>query len=76
MGVEVIVLSCFMNKKEEVFEFGVDYYFVISDLVIFIVLVGCFDVILNIVFVNFDVDVYLLMFCIDGIFVNVGVFVE
>lgn len=56
MGVEVMVLSCFNNKKEEVLSFGVDYYFVISDEIIFIELVGCFDFILNMILVNLNVD--------------------
>lgn len=38
--------------------------------------VGFFDLIINMVSVNIDINVYFGLFMLDGIFVNVGVFGE
>jgi alcohol dehydrogenase (NADP+) len=72
MGAEVTVLSQSMKKKGEALSFGANHYFTTSDPATFTSLVGRFDLILNTVSANLDVDAYLSMLRIDGTFVNVG----
>jgi uncharacterized zinc-type alcohol dehydrogenase-like protein len=72
MGAEVTVLSRSNNKKEEALEFGADHYFATSDPATFTELAGRFDLILNTVSANLDVDAYLSLLRIDGTLVNVG----
>lgn len=72
MGAEVTVLSRSMNKKEEAFELGADHYYATSNQATFTELAGRFDVILNTVSANLDVDAYLSLLRIDGTLVNVG----
>ncbi|MBO3764807.1 formaldehyde dehydrogenase AdhA [Bacillus subtilis] len=72
MGAEVTVLSRSMNKKEEALELGSNHYFATSDPATFTALAGRFDVILNTVSANLDVDAYLSLLRIDGTFVKVG----
>ncbi|MBL6010241.1 MULTISPECIES: NAD(P)-dependent alcohol dehydrogenase [Bacillus] len=72
LGAEVTVLSRSMNKKEEALELGADHYYATSNQATFIELAGRFDVILNTVSANLDVDAYLSMLRIDGTLVNVG----
>ncbi|MFF0653713.1 NAD(P)-dependent alcohol dehydrogenase, partial [Bacillus velezensis] len=72
LGAEVTVLSRSMNKKDEALEFGADHYFATSDPDTFTELAGRFDLILNTVSANLDVDAYLSLLRIDGTLVNVG----
>ncbi|SFJ00143.1 uncharacterized zinc-type alcohol dehydrogenase-like protein [Thermoflavimicrobium dichotomicum] len=72
MGAEVTVLSRSMNKKSEALGFGADHYFATSDPATFTALAGRFDLILNTVSANLDVDAYLSMLRVDGTLVNVG----
>ncbi|MFD1676778.1 NAD(P)-dependent alcohol dehydrogenase [Alicyclobacillus fodiniaquatilis] len=72
LGAEVTVLSQSMKKKNEAQEFGADHYFATSDTATFSQLASRFDVILNTVSANLDVDAYLSMLRIDGTLVNVG----
>ncbi|MCI2256825.1 NAD(P)-dependent alcohol dehydrogenase [Domibacillus sp. PGB-M46] len=72
MGAEVTVLSRSMNKKEEALSFGADHYFATSDPDTFTQLTGRFDLILNTVSANLDVNGYLSMLRVDGTLVNVG----
>lgn len=72
MGAEVTVLSRSMNKKEEALGFGADDYFATSDPATFTELVGRFDLILNTVSANLNVDQYLSLLRVDGTLVNVG----
>lgn len=72
LGAEVTVLSRSMNKKEEALELGADHYYATSNQATFTELAGGFDVILNTVSANLDVDAYLSMLRIDGTLVNVG----
>lgn len=72
LGAEVTVLSRSMNKKEEALELGADHYYATSNQATFIELAGRFDVILNTVSANLDVDAYLSMLRIDGTLMNVG----
>jgi uncharacterized zinc-type alcohol dehydrogenase-like protein len=72
MGAEVTVLSQSMNKKDESLELGADHYFATSDPTTFTELADRFDLILNTVSANLDVDAYLSMLRVDGTLVNVG----
>ncbi|MGG1068862.1 NAD(P)-dependent alcohol dehydrogenase [Priestia megaterium] len=72
MGAEVTVLSRSNNKKEEALSFGADHYFATSDEATFTELAGRFDLILNTVSANLNVDQYLSLLRVDGTLVNVG----
>lgn len=72
MGAEVTVLSQSMNKKSEALDFGADHYFATSEPDTFTALAGHFDLILNTVSANLNVDAYLSMLRVDGTLVNVG----
>ncbi|MCY8565582.1 NAD(P)-dependent alcohol dehydrogenase, partial [Bacillus sonorensis] len=72
MGAEVTVLSQTMNKKDEAIGFGADHYFATSDPATFTELAGQFDIILNTVSSNIDVDAYLSLLSVDGTLVNLG----
>ncbi|WP_410511233.1 NAD(P)-dependent alcohol dehydrogenase [Paenibacillus sp. BR2-3] len=72
MGAEVTVLSQSMSKKSESLEFGADHYYATSDSATFTELAGRFDLILNTVSSNLNVDAYLSMLRVDGTLVNVG----
>lgn len=72
MGAEVTVLSRSLNKQEEALRFGADHYVATSDPAVFIELAGRFDLILNTVSANLDVDAYLSLLRVDGTLVNVG----
>jgi len=72
MGAEVTVLSQSMNKKSEALELGADHYFATSDPASFTELANRFDLILNTVSANLDVDAYLSILRVDGALVNVG----
>ncbi|KJD44062.1 NAD(P)-dependent alcohol dehydrogenase [Paenibacillus terrae] len=72
MGAEVTVLSQTMNKQEESLEMGADHYYATSDPETFSKLAKQFDIILNTVSANLDVDAYLSLLRVDGTLVNVG----
>lgn len=72
MGAEVTVLSQSMNKKEEALSLGADHYFATSDPATFTELASRFDLILNTVSANLEVDAYLSLLRVDGTLVNVG----
>lgn len=61
-----------MNKKSESMELGADHYYATSGPVTFTELESHFDLILNTVSANLNVDAYLSMLRIDGTLVNVG----
>lgn len=72
IGAEVTVLSHSMSKKEESLEMGADHYYETSDPTTFTTLKKQFDLILNTVSANLDVDAYLSLLRVDGTLVNVG----
>jgi len=72
LGAEVTALSRSMNKKDEALEMGADHYFATSDPATFTELAGHFDLILNTVSANLNVDAYLSLLRVDGTLVNVG----
>ncbi|NOU92384.1 alcohol dehydrogenase catalytic domain-containing protein [Paenibacillus sp. LMG 31456] len=72
LGAEVTVLSQSLNKKDEALSLGADHYFATSDPATFSELTGRFDLILNTVSANLDVNAYLSLLRVDGTLVNVG----
>lgn len=72
LGAEVTVLSRSMDKKDEALRFGADHYYATGDAETFNTLAGRFDLILNTVSANLNVDAYLSLLRIDGTMVNVG----
>jgi uncharacterized zinc-type alcohol dehydrogenase-like protein len=72
MGAEVTVLSQSLSKQEEAYRFGADHYYATRDENTFTKLAGTFDLILNTVSANLDVNAYLSLLRVDGTLVNVG----
>ncbi|MDQ6420415.1 NAD(P)-dependent alcohol dehydrogenase [Paenibacillus sp. LHD-117] len=72
LGAEVTVLSQSLSKKDEALRLGADHYYATSDPATFAELANQFDLILNTVSANLDVDAYLSMLRVDGTLVNVG----
>lgn len=72
LGAEVTVLSRTMDKSSEALGFGADHYFATSDPETFAALAGRFDLILNTVSANLDVDAYLSLLRVDGTLVHLG----
>ncbi|TYP76608.1 NAD(P)-dependent alcohol dehydrogenase [Paenibacillus methanolicus] len=72
MGAEVTVLSRAKDKASEALRFGADHYYSTVDPETFNDLAGRFDLILNTVSANIDVDLYLSLLRVDGTLVNVG----
>ncbi|MDF2935389.1 MAG: alcohol dehydrogenase [Paenibacillaceae bacterium] len=72
MGAEVTVLSRSRDKEAEARSFGADHYYATGEEGTFAALANRFDLILNTVSANLDVDAYLSMLRIDGTLVNVG----
>jgi alcohol dehydrogenase (NADP+) len=72
MGAEVTVLSQTLSKKDDGLRFGAKHYYATSERSTFSELAGSFDLILNTVSANLDVDAYLSMLRVDGTLVNVG----
>ncbi|MBY9079323.1 NAD(P)-dependent alcohol dehydrogenase [Paenibacillus sp. HN-1] len=72
MGAEVTVLSHSANKKDEAFAFGASQYYVTTDTATFTELAGQFDLILNTVSSNINVDAFLSILNVDGALVNLG----
>lgn len=72
LGAEVTVLSRAIDKENEALSFGADHYFSTLDPETFKTLAGRFDLILNTVSANIDVDSYLSLLRVDGTLINVG----
>lgn len=72
LGAEVTVLSQSMNKKDEAFTFGASHYYLTTDPATFTALEGQFDLILNTVSANVNVDAFLSILNVDGALVNLG----
>jgi uncharacterized zinc-type alcohol dehydrogenase-like protein len=72
LGAEVTVLSQTLSKREDGLRFGAAHYYATSDPQTFTDLASSFDVILNTVSANLDVDAYLGLLRVDGTLVNVG----
>ena len=72
MGAEVTVLSQSLKKKEDGLRLGADHYYATSDPETFKKLAGSFDLIVNTVSAEIDINAYLSLLAVDGTLVNVG----
>ncbi len=72
MGAEVTVLSQTLNKEEDGLAFGAEEYYATKDPETFEKLKGRFDLIINTVSANIDIDAYFSLLTLDGTLVNVG----
>lgn len=72
MGAEVTVLSQSLSKQEDGLRFGAKHYYATSDRETFKQLRGSFDLILNTVSANLNLDAYLRLLRVDGTMVTVG----
>ncbi|MGH2865555.1 MAG: NAD(P)-dependent alcohol dehydrogenase [Solirubrobacteraceae bacterium] len=72
MGAGVTVLSQTLSKRDDGLRFGAEHYYATSDRATFKELASSFDMILNTVSANLDVDAYLRLLRVDGTLVNVG----
>jgi alcohol dehydrogenase (NADP+) len=72
MGAEVTVLSQTLNKQEDGLRFGAKHYYATSARETFKQLRSSFDLILNTVSANLDLDRYLQLLRVDGTLVSVG----
>jgi uncharacterized zinc-type alcohol dehydrogenase-like protein len=73
LGAEVTVLSQSLKKQEDGLRLGADAYRATSDPETFVELAQSFDLIVNTVSANLDVNAYLGLLDLDGVLVNVGV---
>ncbi len=72
MGAKVTVLSQSLKKMEDGLRLGADEYYATSDPATFETLSGSFDLILNTVSANLDLDAYLKLLKLDGTLVELG----
>ncbi|MBM7471226.1 NAD(P)-dependent alcohol dehydrogenase [Subtercola frigoramans] len=72
LGAEVTVLSQTLSKQDDGLRFGADDYFATSDPATFKANRGRFDLIINTVSADLDLDAYLRMLTLDGSMVFVG----
>jgi uncharacterized zinc-type alcohol dehydrogenase-like protein len=72
MGAEVTVLSQSLSKQEDGLRFGAKHYYATSERDTFKTLASSFDLILNTVSANLDLDRYLSLLRVDGTLVSVG----
>ncbi|MFD1815121.1 NAD(P)-dependent alcohol dehydrogenase [Rhodococcus gannanensis] len=72
MGAEVTVLSQSLSKQEDGLRFGADHYHATADPAVFKQLRSTFDLVLNTVSVNLDIDAYLGTLALDGTMVLLG----
>src|SRR3954453_22150965 len=72
MGAEVTVLSQSLKKQEDGLRLGPDHYYATSDPDTFSDLAGTFDLIVNTVSANLDLDAYMGLLAVDGTLVEVG----
>ena len=72
MGAEVTVLSQTLSKKEDGLRLGADHFFATNDKATFKELANHFDLIINTVSAEIDVNAYLRLLRRDGTLVSVG----
>jgi uncharacterized zinc-type alcohol dehydrogenase-like protein len=72
MGAKVTVLSQSLKKMEDGIRLGADEYYATSDPATFEILAGSFDLILNTVSANLDLNAYLGLLKVDGTLVELG----
>ena len=73
LGAEVTVLSQTLSKQEDGLRFGADHYYATSDPTTFTELENHFDLIVNTVAANLDMEHYLGLLTLDGTLVHVGI---
>jgi len=73
LGAEVTVLSQTLSKQEDGLRFGADHYYATSDPTTFTELENHFDLIVNTVAANMDMEHYLGLLALNGTLVNVGI---
>ena len=73
MGAEVTVLSQSLKKMEDGLRLGASHYYATSDPDTFKKLRNSFDLILNTVSANLDLDKYLKLLDVDGTLVELGI---
>ena len=73
LGAEVTVLSQTLSKQEDGLRFGADHYYATSDPITFTELENHFDLIVNTVAANLDMERYLQLLALDGTLVHVGI---
>ncbi|MFJ7621936.1 NAD(P)-dependent alcohol dehydrogenase [Rhodococcus erythropolis] len=72
LGAEVTVLSQTLGKKEDGLRLGADHYYATNARETFKALRGEFDLVLNTVSVNLDIDAYMSLLAINGTLVELG----
>ena len=72
MGAEVSVISQSLKKMEDGLRLGAQHYYATDDPATFKQLRGKFDLIINTVSVNFDINKYMGMLALDGTLVELG----
>jgi uncharacterized zinc-type alcohol dehydrogenase-like protein len=72
MGAEVTVLSQSLKKQEDGLRLGADHYLATSDPATFEQLAGGFDLIINTVSADVDINAYLSLLTVDGTLACVG----
>lgn len=72
MGAQVTVLSQSLRKQEDGMKFGAHAYYATSDPETFEKLDSSFDLILNTVSANLDLDAYMSLLALDGTLVELG----
>ncbi|HAT54803.1 MAG TPA: alcohol dehydrogenase [Lactobacillus sp.] len=73
MGAEVTVFGHSESKRDEAHKFGAKSYEILKDLADFKPMAGQFDFILNTLAVNLDLDNYLPLLKLNGVFCYVGI---
>ena len=72
MGAEVTVLSQTLSKQDDGLKFGAKHYYATSDSATFEKLANTFDLIINTVSAEIDLNAYLRLLRLDGTLVSVG----
>jgi uncharacterized zinc-type alcohol dehydrogenase-like protein len=72
LGADVTVLSQTLRKQADARRLGADHFYATSDQETFTKLADHFDLIINTVSANLDLDAYLGLVALDGALVNVG----
>ncbi|UVJ39895.1 NAD(P)-dependent alcohol dehydrogenase [Arthrobacter sp. CJ23] len=72
LGADVSVLSQSLKKQEDAFRLGANGYYATSDPGVVDVLSGHFDLVINTVSADIDVDRYLSLLAVDGALIMVG----
>ncbi|NUU23597.1 MAG: NAD(P)-dependent alcohol dehydrogenase [Streptomycetaceae bacterium] len=72
LGAEVTVLSQSLRKQADGLRLGATHFHATADPETFTALAGTFDLIVNTVSANLDLDAYLSLLKVDGTLVNVG----